>query len=146
MTEPNKALLDEGLPTLILDGKHWPVPMLAPKQNRTVVPLLLYIVPKITASYTTIMVKDDDGIEYPKSVADLEKLSEVLTEKNIDSITRAIYHGLKRGHPDITLEEVENMPIGTFEMIDAILILAKQTGVLRAPREGEKQKGEAIAA
>lgn len=146
MTTPNKTLLDEGVPTLILGGVHWLVPMLAPKQNRVVVPILLEMIPKITASYQTIMMKDDDGNEVAKSIADLQQLAQVLTEGGIDKLTRCIYHALKKGHPDLTLEEMDDMPIGTFEMIDGIMVIARQTGILRAARSGEQAVGEATAA
>jgi hypothetical protein len=146
MTKPNNTLLDEGLPTLILGGVRWPVPLLAPKQNRVVVPILLEMIPKITASYQTIMMKDEAGNEVERSVADLEQLALVLTEGGIDKLTRCIYHALKKGHNELTLDEVEDMPIGTFEMIDAIMTIARQTGIMRAARNGEKAVGEAAAA
>ncbi len=39
-TEPNALLLDGTTPTIKLAGRDWPVPLLAPRQNRIVVPAI----------------------------------------------------------------------------------------------------------
>jgi hypothetical protein len=147
-TVPNQQLIDLGTPTIMLAGQAWPIPLLSPKQLRVVLPPLLSIIPRIAASYSVIQVTNPEtGQQEPKSVADMVKLSELLDNGGIDSIYTIIFNSLLKGHPKLTKEEFEDMPIGTFEMIDSLMVIGRQTGVMRSASKEETAKvGEAAAA
>lgn len=108
MTEPNKTLLaDEDVPTITLDGKAWPVPRLAIKQNKRVAPLIA------------------------KRSKDIERLGPenlgALTEELMEDVSTIIFLGLQRGHKDLTREEFEDMPISPKELLGAFWTVAKQS-------------------
>ena len=147
-TVPNQQLIDLGTPTIKLAGQSWPIPLLSPKQLRVVLPLLLGIIPKIASSYNVIMVKNPvTGEEEAKSIADMTKLSELMENGGVDNIYTILFHALLKGHPKLSKEEFEDMEIGAFEMLDALMTVGKQTGVLRsASREEASKVGEAGAA
>lgn len=143
MTTPNTALLDD--PTVLtieLDGKKWPIPKLAPKQNEIVVPLVLELVPKLTSSVRAVNV---DGAA--KTHMDLGMLGKALTEKGMKDLYTIVFHSLQRGHKDLTREEFDDMPIGTLDAIEAVMTISKQTGVIRQAKAGEVPlaAGQAVA-
>lgn len=145
-TVPNTQLLeDPTVLTVSLDGKSWPIPKLAPKQNEVVVPLVLSIVPKLTSSVHYLPLRE--GETQRRTGMDLVKLGEALTERGMKDLYTIIFHSLQRGHKGLTREEFEDMPIGTLDAIEAVMTIAKQTGVIRTVMPGEKpQSGEAQAA
>lgn len=145
-TVPNQQLLDLGTPFVMLAGQKWPIPLLSPKQNRIVLPLLLAMIPKIAGSYSTVEVTDPaTGEKVTRSVADMDKLSAMLANGGIDDLYKIIYHALTKGHPTLTQSEFDDIEIGAFEMIDSIMVIGQQTGVMRNARKGE-QLGEQTAA
>ena len=86
-------------PAIILAGRAWPVPKLAPRQNRIVVPALLRFGTGAEAHY--------------------------------DLLLDIAFAALTRGHPEIVRNEFENWPIATHELLDALPVVAKQTGLMR---------------
>lgn len=134
MVEPNPQLLgDPTVPTITLAGKAWPVPMLAPKQNKHVVPTILKVVPHVLAA--------GDG----KGKFDLDRFAKAMDTTTYDALILVTWMALTRAHPSMTREEFEEMPIGTMELVLAVLIIAQQTGVIRPGKAGEPKTGEAPA-
>jgi len=134
MTEPNQAALDDpAVARITLAGREWPVPMLAPKQNAVVVPTILRVVPHVLSA--------GDG----KGKFDLERFAQVMDEAAYRDLVTIAWLALTRAHPALTRDEFENMPVGTMELVLAVLIIAQQTGVIRPGKPGDPRPGEAPA-
>jgi len=89
-------------PSVTLAGQVWPIPLLAVRQNRIVVPALRTLL-----------------------ALDLTRIS----PEEVDLLADALYAGLTRGHPDLTRAEFDDMPITMLEMFRSIEVLAAQTGL-----------------
>lgn len=111
-TEPAQVN-ETDVPVITLAGKQWPVPLLAPRQNRKVVPLLVSV-----------------GL-----ITDARSISEELYGKLLD----IVYLALSRAHPNLARDEFDDMPIQTMELVNAIPTIAEQTGMLKAGEPGELQ-------
>lgn len=149
MTTPNRSLLDDPRTlTIELDGVKWPVPKLAPKQNEIVVPLILKTVPRIMQAMVDIKPVEGEAVDQTKRRVeiDLPKLAAVLTEQGTKDLYTIVYWALERGHKGLTKEEFEDMPIGVLDAVEAVMVVAKQTGVLRRSAGGDTKPGEAPAA
>ncbi|HEY2446248.1 MAG TPA: hypothetical protein VGI20_10975 [Rhizomicrobium sp.] len=85
-------------PAIAIAGREWEIPILAPRQNRIVLPGLL-------------RPRREPGAQY-------------------ESLLDIVFAALTRAHPWITREEFEDWPIASFELVDAIPVIAKQTGFL----------------
>lgn len=110
MTEPDALLLaDPSIPTIVLAGKSWPVPHLAPRQNRIVGPLLI------------------------ERIRGISKL----TTEAVDDLTTIAFWALQRGHRALTREEFDEMPVGIDELLAALGVIGKQTGLFRDAKPGE---------
>jgi len=48
-----------------------------------------------------------------------------------DLVSDALYWSLTRAHPALTRQQFDDMPIGMIEMVDAVGIIAQQTGMMR---------------
>jgi hypothetical protein len=88
-------------PQIIIAGRAWPVPLLAPRQNRIVVPGLITLGTR--------------------------------PEKQYDSLLDIVFAALTRGAPSLAREEFEEWPIATYELLDALPVIAQQTGFLGPP-------------
>jgi hypothetical protein len=89
-----------GDPTITIAGRAWPVPLLAPRQNRVVLPGLMRLGKEPAEQYETLL--------------------------------DIVFAALTRAHPSITREEFEDWPIATWELVESIPVIAKQTGLLRS--------------
>jgi hypothetical protein len=85
-------------PVITLAGRRWPVPLLAPRQNRIVLPGLLAM--------------GDTAWKHYETLCDV------------------IFAALTRAQPQLDRDEFEEWPIATFELLDALPVIAKQTGFL----------------
>lgn len=113
--EPNKKLLSEdGVVTATYAGREWPIPKLAPMQLVAVVPLLPAIF---------------DGFRSGTGFYTASLLSDIAT---------VCFHGLQRGHEDLTREEFDRMGTDLQEMSDFAMAVAGQTNGVRRARPGEK--------
>jgi hypothetical protein len=204
-TEPNAKALDGSSLTINLAGQVWPIPLLAPRQNRVVVPAvskvtkrmrelaeakitrmkearqtletktkeldylqaklavegaplidanavktqiaevtqaieharpdaeqLAILLANITAEDKAIL--REDGALRKKVWAVTDFPTEMITDADadfIDTVAAAVYGALTRAHPALTRAEFDDMPIGLIEMIDAIGVVAQQTGMMR---------------
>jgi hypothetical protein len=134
MTEPNQAVLDESqtdktIATVQLGGRGWPIPLLAPKQNRVVVPLVYKAAPKL----------------FTVDRLNLSHLSVIMTPEFYSDMLDIVYTALTRAHPGLPRAEFDEMPIGTMELLGAVVTIAAQTGIFRQAKEGEQPMGEAGA-
>lgn len=122
MTEPNKAFLDGKTPTITLADIVWPVPKLAPRQNRIVVPAILQVAPKVLYALAT---PESDPTLMPI------RLSAALDTSSMDALGDVCYWALKRAHPDMTRDEFDDMPISVLEMALALKVVSQQTGLIK---------------
>ena len=103
-------------PTITLAGKAYPIPMLAPRQNRIVVPTAARL----------------QGVN-PKSIS---------TEQYDDFIEIA-FLAAQRGNPTLNKVEFMEMPITTEELFTAFPVILQQTGIFRkADASGEAPGAE----
>jgi hypothetical protein len=151
MTEPNGAAADGVNPTILLAGKRWPIPLLGTRQNRSVVPAVARVMQQMRAIAETELANLTPeqrialvGELPPGSNADAAlrtKIWEItdfpplmahqMTDEVFDAITGAVFGALKRAHPEMSRDEFDDMPIPLLELIDAIGIIAQQTGMMR---------------
>jgi hypothetical protein len=132
-TEPNKSFLqDETVPTVVLNGQKWPIPKLAPKQNEVVVPLVLELVPDLMDAIDFVEV---DGVK--KQRMNLVRLSRTLSPKGMHDLYTITFTALTRAHKELLREEFDEWPLGTMETVEAVIVIAKQTGLLREKKPGE---------
>lgn len=148
ITPNTKLLEDPRTLTVTLDGVRWPIPKLAPKQNHIVVPLILRTLPRIMKTMQAAPTADqpDTAQKQQKVELNLQLLSEVLDEQGMDDLSTILFHALERGHPDLTRGAFDNMAIGTLDMIEAVMVIARQTGVIRQQTAGDRKVGEPQAA
>jgi hypothetical protein len=106
--------------TITLAGKHWPVPTLAPRQNRTVVPALLEVIPKI------IHARGDAS-----DVTGFAQLARYLDTQTYDRITEIAFMALTRAHPALTRAEFDDMSVDTAELLGALNPIARAAGLYR---------------
>jgi hypothetical protein len=103
-------------PVITLGGKPYVVPMLAPKQNRIVVPTMCRLRGMNPASITT---------------------------EQYDDLLECAFLAAQRGTPSLNKVEFMDSPISTIELIEAMQVIMQQTGAMRkADASGEAQKAE----
>lgn len=132
-TEPNKVFLsDESVPTVTLNGQKWPIPKLAPKQNVVVVPLVLELVPDLMDAIDFVEVNGEK-----KQRMNIVRLSHTLTAEGMHKLYTIAFTALTRAHKELTREEFDEWPLGTIECVEAVILIARQTGLLRDKKPGE---------
>jgi len=147
LPEPNEHAKSTGAPCVRLAGQEWPIPLLAPRQNRIVVPAVAKITQRMKAiaeqRYSSL--EDDERqslIAAIGSETDLRnrlwKITDFAVEiiqrlepEFFDTVADALYWALTRAHPQLTRQVFDELPIGMIEMIDAIGTVAQQTGMMR---------------
>jgi hypothetical protein len=85
-------------PNITVAGRDFLVPLLAPRQNRIVLPGLL-------------------------SMGDI-------AEEHYDTLCDVAFAALTRAHPQLCRDEFEVWPVATYELIEALPVIARQTGFL----------------
>ncbi len=117
------SAVEGAAPAIILAGKHWPVPRLAPRQNRIVVPALLQLIPRIVkARAEAIAAKEND----------LAWLGRFVDQPTYDQLVTIAYTALTRAQPEFARAAFDDMAIETLELIGAIYVIARQAGLLRS--------------
>ena len=109
-------------PVITLAGTSWPVPRLAPRQNRIIVPALLRLIPRIVQAR-------EQSLEAREG--DLAYLSRFVDEVTYDQLATVAYTALTRANPELMRSDFDDMPIQTLELIASIFIIARQAGLLR---------------
>jgi len=120
---PNDEYLDGETPTVTWNGAEWPVPLLAPKQNR-------HVLPAVMRSKVTI--------------ADMKTAK--LSEEQFDDLLGIVYWGLKRAHPTLTREQFDDVPFSMNDVMKASEVVARQTGAMAEQPKGagdDTTQGEA---
>ena len=123
MTEPNKELLEAGATGVILGGVIWPLRKLALKQNRVVTPLVVKLGPAFK--------------QFSKGVKTADNLVGVVTDEMFNDLSNMVFTALTRSHPTLKRDEFDELPITIFELFQAFLPIAEQTGLFRAAKAGE---------
>jgi len=124
MTLP--AVNTENWPVVSLGGFDWPVPPMTLKQNRKLQGLFKNVSGKILRDGITL-----DG----------------LTEQDVADLSQIAFIALSRAHPQITVEEMDEMPIGVVELVSALLVVMEQSGLYRktaAPGEAQGEQSPPI--
>lgn len=106
--------------TITLAGQEWPVPTLAPRQNRVVVPGLLEVIPQI------IRARSD-----APDASGLAQLARYLDTATYDRLAEIVYTALTRANPALSREAFDDLPIGTAELIGALNPIARAAGLYR---------------
>src|SRR5215469_16216778 len=109
-------------PMICLAGREWPVPRLAPKQNRIIVPLLLRLIPRILKAREEAFAARENDLAY---------LGRFIDEATYDELATAAFAALTRAHPDLKRTEFDDMAIETLELLGAVSTIARQAGLLR---------------
>src|ERR1017187_6057755 len=120
---------------LRLAGRDWPVPILSIKQNRIVVPAVLGFMPIIARVGAAVANQGTDPLWFTGIK---------LTTADFDLMCDAVYTALTKGTPGLARSEFDNLEITVEELLTALPIVAKQTGMLKQ-REGDPPAGEAEA-
>lgn len=124
-TEPNAQLLsDETIPRVRLAGCEWPIPPLAIRQNKHVLPLVL----KWELALRGAATHD-------------ERAALVLAPERVEDFQRIVFWGLDRGHRTLTIEEFEEWPMSLGELFDAAMVVVAQTKSTQAA-DGARPAGE----
>lgn len=110
------------VPTIRLAGRDWPVPVLAPRQNRIVVPALLALIPKIAAAREEAARRNEGGIA---------ALARYLDTTAYDTLTEISHLALTRAHPDLSRTAFDDMAIDTLELLAAVHTIARAAGLVR---------------
>lgn len=96
-------------PTIMIAGRVWSVPLLVPRQNRIIVPLLLS------------------------------------RRSDYDTLFEIVFSALTRANPQLRRDEFEDEPVPYRELCDAVPVIARQTGLMRANRSRGRDTAKAEA-
>jgi hypothetical protein len=119
---------EQPVPTILLAGRNLPVPILAPRQNRTVVPALLELIPKIIEARKCALVDPQDE---SKGINRLRLLTHLVDTKTYDIMCDIVFTAVTRAEPDFNRAEFDDLPLDVEDLISAILVVARQAGVIR---------------
>lgn len=132
MTEP--AEFDSSrTPAVTLAGRQWPIPELAVRQLREVRAPLLEFNERIR--------------KLPRENA-LDAFTTMAKDEFNRLVIEPVFWGLTRAHPKLTMDEFLDMPISDMELIAALGVVQKQSGLFIPAQkmEGNAPQGEAKAA
>ncbi len=104
-----------------LGGREFFIPLLALRQARIVVPGLLKLMPRLNAIQARIGAGDALGVS-------------LLEQDDVELMIEVVYSGLSRAYPDISRDEVLDLQAGFADLIAALAVIARQTGLF-APTE-----------
>ncbi|MGO9390646.1 hypothetical protein [Rhodoblastus sp.] len=110
-----------GAPVIELGGREFFVPLLALRQARIIVPGLLKLMPRLNAIQTRIGAGDPLG-------------AALLEQNDVELMIDVVHSGLSRAYPDISRDEVLDLQAGFADLIAALAVIARQTGLF-APTE-----------
>ena len=117
---PNQDLLsDERIPTVLLDGKRWPIPKLAPKQLEIITPIIMKRAERFKG-------------KKPEEIG-----AEAMSEEGVKEMFTILYWGLQRGHRDLTLADFQELAIDLTELSNAVGVVTQQAFSFRPMKPGE---------
>jgi hypothetical protein len=109
--------------SITLAGRAWPVPTLAPRQNRIVVPALLDLVPRILRARDEAAAAGETG--------SFAGLARYLDTGSYDTLATLVYTALTRANPSLARESFDDMAIDTFELVAAVVPIARAAGLIK---------------
>jgi hypothetical protein len=123
-TAPTAAATPEAVeyPAVVLADRSWPVPRLAPRQNKTIVPALLNLIPRILKARDEALAAQESDLAY---------LGRLVDEATYEQLAMIAHTALTRAHPELKRSEFDDMPVETLELIGAVFVIARQAGLLR---------------
>jgi hypothetical protein len=110
-------------PTITLAGREWPLPKLATRQNRIVVPALLQLVPKILSAR--------DAADKAGEKGSFAALARYLDTGCYDTLASLVFAALTRASPQLARDAFDDMAIDTFELLAAVVPIARAAGLVR---------------
>ena len=113
-TEPANVT-DPNVPFVVVGGKKWPVPPLAPRQNRIIIPLAM--------KNSSINPAD-------------------VSPEQLDTIYEIVFQGLTRAHPTLTRDEFMDMATDLEDMMNGFNVVLQQTRMMRKVEEAPPALGE----
>ncbi len=119
------------VPMIVLAGREWPIPRLAPKQNRIVAPALLELIPRI------LRARD----EFAAGDGSFAQMARYLDTASFDRLCDIAFVALTRAAPALSRAEFDDMPIDTLELIAAVRVIARQAGLLGRVGGGDERLG-----
>lgn len=134
-TEPNTAEYNGTVPLINIAGKQWPIPELAIKHLRLVVPAIMKVMPRLAMIKDRVKKPDEMilalmGIDIPI----------------MDALLDAIFWSMHSGTPALLREEFDSMRIPARDLLGSIDIVVQQTGMfVKAPAVGTEPVGEDLA-
>jgi hypothetical protein len=115
--------MNDDVSTITLAGREWALPRLAPRQNRIVVPALLQLVPKI--------LRARDAGDAAGEKGSFATLARYLDTESYDTLAGLVFAALTRANPSLTREIFDDMAVDTFELVAAVVPIARAAGLLR---------------
>lgn len=130
--QPDPKINCVGAPVVRLAGREWFVPVLALRQTRVVAPAFMRLLPTLSALQNAA--GGDVGA--------------VLETRHLDALMEAVHAALTRAYPDLSLDAFLDLEASLNELVAAVPVIAKQTGLFHpadektesalGEREGEK--------
>lgn len=110
-------------PTIRLGEYDWPVAPTTLGQNKLLQPIFADLGKRIMR----------DGV----SLLDL-------SQDDLTELSRAMVIALRQEHPSLTEDELDTLPIGAQQLVNALLVVMGQSGLYKkeASEPGEVQEGE----
>ncbi|HLY04273.1 MAG TPA: hypothetical protein VKR31_00850 [Rhizomicrobium sp.] len=115
-------------PKVTLAGAEYEIPVLAPKQNRIVVPLIDSVFPKIENARRKSFA---DPADEKKGVVAYRWMVELVLNGAYDDLCAVTHAALTRTLPDLTRAEFDDWAVDTFELLAAVAVIARQAGLIR---------------
>lgn len=157
MAEPTKpnGFFDDGVtPCITLNGQRWPIPPFGVCELRHVVPAVSRVTKAMRelaeSKLAALTPAQRNAIlaQVPNDMATMgedralrnrlwaitdfpAELSNDMPDDVFEALSKAVFWALRRAHPQLTLEEFEQMPSGMIELINCIGTIADQTGMMR---------------
>lgn len=125
--KPDPKLNCANAPVVLLGGREFFLPMLALRQARVAVPGLLKLMPRLNAIQARIGAGDPLG-------------ATLLDQADVETMIDVVLAGLSRAYPDFSRDDLLDLEAGFAELIAALAVIARQTGLFSAtehPTPGE---------
>lgn len=118
--QPKYPVVIDGAPTITLAGMEFPIPMLAIKQNRVVVPALLRL-SGMLKSIGDAVAGQADPLWFTKIA---------ISTEDFDLMCEIVVAGIQRATPGFSRGEFDQMPIALPDILNAVGTIAGQTGMM----------------
>lgn len=132
------AVSIDGAPSILLAGQQWPVPQLAPRQLRRLVPLFMRLRPWFTALAEAARARLPDAADATVEALARVNVDIAISPEVYDGLVEAAWLGVSRAHR-VTQDELLDWPIDTAELVVAFPILLQQAGLTKVAPAGEQR-------